>query len=83
MLVENLKVLERILKPRRICNAYQFTPIKGFSIDSRTINKGEAFIALKGKYHDGHRFIRDAAERGAALIIYEECCPLDLKVPFF
>ncbi len=39
--------------------------IKGISIDSRTIRKGELFIALKGENFDGHDFLRDAFDRGA------------------
>ena len=37
----------------------------GLSIDSRTLAKGEVFIALKGEAYDGHDFIGSAAKRGA------------------
>lgn len=46
--------------------------INGFSIDSRSIKKGEFFIALKGKNHDGHNFCQDALSRGASGLIIEE-----------
>jgi len=36
-----------------------------FSIDSRTMCKGDIFIALKGEHHDGHTFVKDALEHGA------------------
>ena len=45
--------------------------IDGISIDSRTINKNELFIAIKGDSHDGHLFINDAIKNGASLIISE------------
>ncbi|MFH1440829.1 MAG: UDP-N-acetylmuramoyl-tripeptide--D-alanyl-D-alanine ligase [Candidatus Omnitrophota bacterium] len=45
--------------------------IDGFSIDSRTIKKGEAFIAIKGANFDGHNFIEQAIEKGAVCIIKE------------
>ena len=45
------------------------TPISGFSIDTRTIKKGEVYIALKGENHDGHAFIPKAIEQGASAII--------------
>ncbi|MBI3815231.1 MAG: UDP-N-acetylmuramoyl-tripeptide--D-alanyl-D-alanine ligase [Nitrospinae bacterium] len=35
------------------------------SIDSRTIGKGELFIAIKGKNFDGHDFVLQALRRGA------------------
>lgn len=47
-------------------------PIAGFSIDSRTLRPGEAFIALKGPRYDGHDFVRQALERGAVVAIVSE-----------
>jgi len=44
---------------------------KGFSIDSRTIKPGEIFIAIKGKNFNGHDFIDDAVNKGAAAVICE------------
>lgn len=83
MAISDFKVLERILKPRRISNIYHFKPIRGFSIDSRTIKKGEAFIAVKGIYHDGHNFINQAIKRGAGLIISEKKVKAVSGVPVF
>jgi len=37
----------------------------GYSIDSRTVRVGEMFFAIRGENYDGHRFVRDALERGA------------------
>jgi len=37
----------------------------GVSIDSRTLEKNELFVPLKGENTDGHRFIRDAVKKGA------------------
>lgn len=34
--------------------------------DSRSLKKGELFVALKGEKYDGHDFISNAAARGAA-----------------
>ena len=39
--------------------------VGGVSIDTRTIEPGDLFVALKGE-RDGHAFARDAFERGAA-----------------
>ncbi len=39
---------------------------RGVSIDSRTLEPGDLFIALSGPNHDGHRFVGAAFERGAA-----------------
>jgi UDP-N-acetylmuramoyl-tripeptide--D-alanyl-D-alanine ligase len=39
--------------------------IKGVSIDSRTIKKGELFVAIKGVRFDGHDFVPDVIKNGA------------------
>lgn len=38
---------------------------EGYSIDSRTVNAGELFFAVRGERHDGHDFIDGALRRGA------------------
>jgi len=37
--------------------------------DSRKVEEGSVFVAFEGEYFDGHNFIPDAVERGAALVI--------------
>ncbi|MBF0216524.1 MAG: UDP-N-acetylmuramoyl-tripeptide--D-alanyl-D-alanine ligase [Candidatus Omnitrophica bacterium] len=45
--------------------------IGDLSIDSRTIKKGDVFIALKGDNHDGHDFIGEVLAKGALGVIAE------------
>lgn len=45
------------------------TTIRGISIDSRTINPQEAFIAIRGDKYDGHDFIDEAIKKGASCVI--------------
>ena len=40
--------------------------IRGAAVDSRAVERGQLFVALPGERTDGHRFLPDAAERGAA-----------------
>ena len=54
--------------------------VTGFSIDSRTLRPGEAFIAIKGPNHDGHDFVRAALDRGAAIAIVDETHRMTLPV---
>ena len=49
------------------------------SIDSRTIQHGELFIALKGPNFDGHNFVKDALQAGAIAAIVDH--PIDLDIP--
>jgi UDP-N-acetylmuramoyl-tripeptide--D-alanyl-D-alanine ligase len=48
------------------------TPVSGWSIDSRTIEDGELFIALRGDNHDGHQYLSAAFERGAIAALVSE-----------
>ncbi len=42
-----------------------------YHTDSREVKPGGVFFALRGAEMDGHRFIADAVERGAAAVIVE------------
>ena len=44
-------------------------PIRGGAVDSRKVQPGNAFFALAGERTDGHNFLGDAAERGAAALV--------------
>lgn len=44
-------------------------PVSAVSIDSRTLGVGEAFFAIKGHRLDGHRFLSEAAGRGASCLV--------------
>ncbi|MFH1201342.1 MAG: UDP-N-acetylmuramoyl-tripeptide--D-alanyl-D-alanine ligase [Candidatus Omnitrophota bacterium] len=43
--------------------------LKGISIDTRTIKRGDLFIAIKGARFDGHDFVEEAKRRGAKAVI--------------
>ena len=43
----------------------QNTMAQGYSIDSRTVQSGELFFAVKGERLDGHDFVESALSRGA------------------
>ncbi len=43
--------------------------ILGVGTDSRTLKKGEAFLALRGPRYDGHDYAAAALSRGAVLLI--------------
>ena len=48
------------------------TEITGVNIDSRKIEKGHLFVAIKGTQTDGHKFIAKAIELGATAILCED-----------
>jgi len=43
----------------------------GYSIDSRTLNAGDLFIAIAGERFDGHKYVQAALEKGAVGAIVE------------
>lgn len=45
--------------------------VRRVSIDSRTVEPGDLFWALRGTKHDGHRFVSDAIGRGAMAAVVE------------
>ncbi|MBZ0158055.1 MAG: UDP-N-acetylmuramoyl-tripeptide--D-alanyl-D-alanine ligase [Alphaproteobacteria bacterium] len=42
----------------------------GICIDSRTIQEGDLFVALKGERFDGHDFVADALRKGAGALLH-------------
>lgn len=44
-------------------------PINGISIDSRAVEPGHLFVAMKGATVDGHEYIPKAIDRGAAAVV--------------
>ena len=44
--------------------------ITGVTNDSRMVDKGSLFVAIKGAAADGHRFIAAAVKKGASAIVY-------------
>ena len=48
------------------------TEIGGVSCDSRKVKPGDLYVAVRGYQTDGHRYIADAVNRGARVIVCEE-----------
>ena len=46
--------------------------VTGISIDTRTLEKGDAFFAVKGENSDGHDYLINAMKAGAALAVVDE-----------
>lgn len=53
------------------------TPVSGWSVDSRTIQPGDLFTALRGPNHDGHEFVAQALQRGAVAAVVDR--PVDAQ----
>lgn len=51
--------------------------VRGIAYDSRRVEPGFLFVAIKGFTTDGHLYIQDAVQRGAAVVVLQD----DLPVP--
>ena len=45
--------------------------ITGISIDSKTVKENELFVAIKGYIRDGHKYIKEAFNNGASVVIVD------------
>ena len=55
--------------------------IQGIAYDSRTVQKGDLFVAIKGMTTDGKRYVPQALSAGASAIAAEGELPLPSNVP--
>ena len=50
----------------------------GWSIDSRTVNPGDCFFALRGPTNDGHDYVANVAAKGAVAAVVESYVDADI-----
>jgi UDP-N-acetylmuramoyl-tripeptide--D-alanyl-D-alanine ligase len=73
---EPLWTLGEILNATRgRCLGAPAAPVTGFSIDTRSLEKGEGFVAIRGPNRDGHAFVAAALDQGAACAIVDGTFP--------
>lgn len=65
----------------KIINASKNNFIKNFNFDSRTIKKGDAFLALVTEKRDGHDYIKEAIDKKASCIIVQKPVSIKTHVP--
>ena len=61
----NAEIIYKLIKKNNI-------KFEGVSIDSKTIKKKNLFIAIKGKNHDGHSFVKEALKNKANFCIVKK-----------
>lgn len=60
-----IRTVEEIAKQLGIQGIFPQSPIQGYKSDSRKVEPGDLFFAIKGEKTDGHLYIEDVAKRGA------------------
>ncbi len=69
-LIKNVKV-KKIINEKDV-------EITGISYNSKTVQKGDIFVCLKGEHTDGHDFAKNAVENGASALFCEKEMPFDI-----
>ena len=77
-----MKLLLEILRPLGIDESQiPKVFISGLSVNSKSTNQGDLFIAIKGTNENGHSYITDAISSGAAAVITNNSYTENAKVP--
>lgn len=56
----------------KLVNLKPDTGVEGISSDSRTIKRGEVFVAIDGPEHNGYDYIKDALKKGARALCLDK-----------
>jgi len=66
--------LDQVIKNIQVTNLIGHSDIdlKGINSDSRNVESGHLFVAVKGTQTDGHSYISTAIEKGAIAVLCEE-----------
>ena len=67
MIRRNLKQIQKMCNGFGLKEEFEAIEIKGVSTDTRTISPGQLFIPLIGENFNGHRFLKDAIQKGPRL----------------
>lgn len=51
--------------------------VTGLTNDSRTVERGSCFVAVKGQVVDGHTFLRQAVDAGASAVVIDAAYPFE------
>ena len=68
-----MKILQDILYRAGATEIIGFLdkPVSGIAFDSRKVEEGWLFVAVKGTQVDGHQFIQQVTDKGASVIVCE------------
>lgn len=83
MIKRKLCKIEKMVDGKITKYDYIDLEIKGTSIDTRTIERGQLFIPIVGENTDGHKYIQSAVDKGAVASLWNEGVPLpEIDFPF-
>jgi len=77
---KKLNYFENKLILQKITGNKKFINFDGLSTDTRSIKKGNLFLAIKGKKNNGNKFIKDAIKKGASCVISDSAKKIGKKI---
>jgi UDP-N-acetylmuramoyl-L-alanyl-D-glutamate--2,6-diaminopimelate ligase len=77
-----MKLAELLPKGTAIDPRTAETPVSGLSADSRTVKRGDVFVAIAGSKTDGLRFVNQAVAAGAAAVVSESVAEVPAGTAF-
>ena len=79
-----MKSLTKIMLLKKIIKDLKETKkkisIKGLASNSKNVQKGFIFFAIKGHKFNGEKFIKDAIKKGASAIVCSKNCKYKNKI---
>ncbi len=66
----SIRKLAEVIKAQTVSGSTEI--VSSVSIDSRIVRQGSVFFAVKGANHDGHDFVNQAFENGAACAVVQK-----------
>jgi UDP-N-acetylmuramoyl-tripeptide--D-alanyl-D-alanine ligase len=75
MIERSLGKVQQMAEGRGLQPEFETVQIHGVSTDTRTIQKGNLYIPLKGERFDGHDYAQQAIENGAAALLWQQGVP--------
>ncbi len=73
-------LLSQLLDPLNATLQGDDAEFSTLSTDSRKVNRGQLFVALRGEFFDGHTYLADVVKRGVIAAVVEEFQP-DISIP--
>ncbi|KAB7704798.1 UDP-N-acetylmuramoyl-tripeptide--D-alanyl-D-alanine ligase [Bacillus aerolatus] len=75
MMRKTIEQLVNMIKVENDLEAFKDRIVEGVVIDSRKAVSGQLFVPFKGENTDGHQYVRQAIEQGAAAALWQQDVP--------
>ncbi len=77
---KKINYFENNLILQKIVGCKNFINFNGLSTDTRSIKKGNLFLALKGKKNNGNRFVKEALKKGASCVVSDSANKIEKNI---